>query len=478
MKVEGSAARSAGWGVVVDLAVRMEGVEEAGRKEAKRAAYAAAMVNLAAAATEAQEARLAARAAREVAAAAAAGVSVSSSPTALAEGQENLVMSGDCGGTNTRLILFRVKPGYKAVKGTVPEGKVVFEKKYQNAQYKSFTEVCQLFLKEAAAAGGGAPSVCCLACAGGIKDNTVSFTNVKEGWIIDGKHLSKTLAIPRVELINDFVAQGYGLLTLQPHEVIKINDATPKPGAPIACVGAGTGLGECFLTSSNGEYTCFPSEGGHAEFSPRSEITTELLHFMRKKLTEFGTPEKIVRVFSKWDTNHDGTIDIKEFTKAVSDLDLRGLRPKRISIERIVSGPGIADIYDFLRLHWAYGPLVDAEYDAKYVQAEHFNRSAIVAKCAGEGKLVCKKAIDIFNECYGSEVGVAALKWLPYGGLYISGGIAAKNPSWIKSDEFLHAYADKGRMSVLVNSVPLFLVLTEDTGERGALFYAVQMLSS
>ena len=105
-----------------------------------------------------------------------------------------------------------------------------------------------------------------------------------------------------------------------------------------------------------------------------------------------------------------------------------------------------------------------------------FERAHMPTATLEEGAVVCKKAIDIFNECYGSEVGVAALKWLPFGGLYISGGIAAKNPEWIKSAEFMNAYADKGRMSHLVKSVPLFVVLTEDTGERGALFYAVAML--
>ena len=99
-----------------------------------------------------------------------------------------------------------------------------------------------------------------------------------------------------------------------------------------------------------------------------------------------------------------------------------------------------------------------------------------VAKCAASGNKVCEKARSIFAQCYGAEVGVAALKWLPYGGLYISGGIAAKNPQWINSADFLDSYKDKGRMSDLVMKVPLYLVLTEDTGERGALFYAVQML--
>ena len=100
---------------------------------------------------------------------------------------------------------------------------------------------CEAFLKEAdKLTGGSRPSACCLACAGGIKNNTVSFTNVANGWTIDGTALQGQLAIPKVKLINDFEAQGYGLLTLSNKEVVQLNDAEPQAGAPIACVGAGT----------------------------------------------------------------------------------------------------------------------------------------------------------------------------------------------------------------------------------------------
>lgn len=129
---------------------------------------------------------------------------------------------------------------------------------------------------------------------------------------------------------------------------------------------------------------------------------------MKEKLTEFGSPEKVAKVFSRWDTNGDGSIDKAEFTSAVTDLDLRGLRPKRISVERVVSGPGISDIYGFLRQHWAYSSYIDPKLDNEYVKAPAHMRGAIVAKGSKQGQTVCKKAIDIFNECYGSEVRAAA----------------------------------------------------------------------
>jgi glucokinase len=351
-------------------------------------------------------------------------------------------MSGDCGGTNTRLVLFRVPAGATAVVGENVPGEMVFSKKYQNSSHTSFEAVCKLFLQEA---GGAVPATCCLACAGGIKNNSVSFTNVAKGWTINGDSLGKALGIPKVKLINDFEAQGYGLLTLQPSEKILLNKGVPVPGSPIACIGAGTGLGECFLTSDDsGKYTCWPSEGGHAEFSPRDEVTTDLLEYLKRK---FGTPS----------------------TQAF------GSRPKRVSVERVISGNGLANIFDFLRNHWAFEQFVKKDIEADFLGGKTAP-AAVVAIGAAKGDYVCKKAVEVFSECYGSEAGVAALKWLPYGGLYISGGIAAKNPSWVQCDTFLDAYKDKGRLSPLVEQVPLYLVMTEDTGERGALFVAVQLL--
>ena len=176
----------------------------------------------------------------------------------------------------------------------------------------------------------------------------------------------------------------------------------------------------------------------------------------------------------------------------------------RVSVERVVSGPGLANIYEFLRTHWAYEERVTREIDSKYMAAPEHMKGAIVAagakarnayprlplglkrlatypspppRHAKAGDVVCSKVVSIFSECYGSEAGNAALKWLPYGGMYVSGGIGAKNPQWVQSEGFLGAYFNKGRLSAQVAQVPLYLVTTEDTGERGALFVAVSLLS-
>ncbi|KAJ8509365.1 hypothetical protein ON010_g18772 [Phytophthora cinnamomi] len=154
----------------------------------------------------------------------------------------NLIMSGDCGGTNTRLSLWNIPNDSKHIKGDIAPGEMLFSKKYLNEEYASFAEVCHLFLNEAKLVNQ-VPEACVLACAGPILKNTVDFTNVEFGWKIDGPGLEKELGIKKVRLINDFAAMGYGLLTLRPHEYIVLNDAPKDETAPMATIGAGTGLG-------------------------------------------------------------------------------------------------------------------------------------------------------------------------------------------------------------------------------------------
>lgn len=168
--------------------------------------------------------------------------------------------------------------------GNVAPGEIIFAKKYENEKHSSFSEVCHLFMKEANL-NGRVPLACVLACAGPIMNNTVEFTNIKFGWKINGPGLERELGIKEVKLINDFAAMGYGLLTLKPHEYIVLNDAPREEGAPIATIGAGTGLGECYLTAGNdGKYSCFSCEGGHSDFAPTDDLEIELYNYIKNKV--------------------------------------------------------------------------------------------------------------------------------------------------------------------------------------------------
>jgi len=209
-------------------------------------------------------------------------------------------------------MLYQVAPDEPIERKKPAPGRLIFEKTYPNYTYTSMTAVVKDFFNDVAAdaksrsvAVPPVPTAACLAVAGVVTENQCRLTNLD--WHIRGKELEEAFGITQVEIINDFVAQGYGLLTLGPQELDQLNDATPREGAPVACVGAGTGLGECFLTvGPSGEYDCYPSEGGHAEWAPRGQGSDE---------TQLNLLKYLKIKYSGWN---------------------------RISVERVVSGPGQA----------------------------------------------------------------------------------------------------------------------------------------
>lgn len=354
------------------------------------------------------------------------------------EQPHGLILSADIGGTNSRFKLISVPLSAPIIRNQKAPGQVLFEGKYLNAAYSSFEKVVDQFLSDAQTAAKVeepiVPDTACLAVAGVVTENRCRLTNLD--WHIDGHALEKKHKIGRLELINDFVAQGYGILTLGPHEVKALNNATPREGSPMACLGAGTGLGECFLTTGpNGGYDCYPSEGGHAEWAPRGrgseETQLDLLKYLKIKFSE----------------------------------------QNRISVERIVSGPGISNIYDFLA--YKYPERTDRAFHRDFLKSRE---AALVVKHATPGSL-CEQSLNIFASCYGAEAGVTALKFLPFGGLYLTGGVTGKTMDFLLKDQnFMDSFYDKGRVSPILKRVPLFVVLTDDMGERGSHLRAVKLL--
>jgi glucokinase len=217
-------------------------------------------------------------------------------------------------------------------------------------------------------------------------------------------------------------------------------------GAPIACVGAGTGLGECFSTCAEpgAPYETFPSEGGHAEFAPRNDLEMELLTFLKAKFKQ----------------------------------------KNRVSVERVISGPGLANVYEFLTTK--FPRQVSKEVQAEFVAAGDM-QGRVVAQHAGKGAgskaphcTLCEQALDIMLGAYGSECGVACLKWIPLRGMYVAGGLTPKNISRLTepNSPFMAAFHDKGRLSPLLKRVPLYAVMVEDIGQRGAHLVAYKQLRS
>lgn len=228
--------------------------------------------------------------------------------------------------------------------------------------------------------------------------------------------------------------QGYGCLTLSKDEVKPLcgpSNLNDLPVGPKVCIGAGTGLGECYLTPNDSDetetsYTCFPSEGGHVEYAPRNDLEVRLFSYLSDKFS----------------SKH------------------------RISVERVVSGKGLANVYEFLA----------NEYPERIIQSVHEKilhagdeQGGMIALNATEGSL-CQQAMSIMMSAYGCEAGSAAIKWIPTGGLFVTGGTTPKNIKYIEGlhTDFMLSYLNKGRVSSLLESVPLFAVMVDDLGVRGA----------
>ena len=230
-------------------------------------------------------------------------------------------------------------------------------------------------------------------------------------------------------------------MTLKKHEVRPLfgpSNLDDLPIGPKVCIGAGTGLGECYLTpnddtdsSADATYQCFPSEGGHVEYAPRNDLEVRMFRFLSEK---FATKD-------------------------------------RISVERVVSGKGLANVYEFLA-HEYPTEIVQSVHD-EFLQAgdEQGRVVAVNAMEGGDGgSSLCQQAMAIMMSAYGCEAGSAAIKWMPTGGLFVTGGLTPKNIKYIDGlhTDFMISYRSKGRVSPLLERVPLFAVMVEDLGVRGA----------
>jgi glucokinase len=337
-----------------------------------------------------------------------------------------MLLAGDIGGTKTILRLV-----------SSDRLQTVYERQYPSGDFPDLVPMVRQFLQEAK--HPTPPSRACFAIAGPVVNNTSKLTNLS--WELSGDRLQVDLSLDHVLLINDFAAVGYGVLGLADADVHTLQPGHRDASAPIAVIGAGTGLGQGFLVPDGDDHRVFSSEGGHADFAPRSELDFQLLKYLLEK--------------------HQIT---------------------RISAERVVSGQGIASIYQFLRDRQmgAESPDIAAQihtWEREMGQTEKsVDPAAVIAKAAAEARdRLCQQTMDIFARAYGAEAGNLALKLLPYGGLYIAGGIAAKNLPLMTSGIFMQAFSDKGRVSPLLNAVPVHVVLNPQVGLIGAALRASKL---
>lgn len=349
------------------------------------------------------------------------------------------LLAGDIGGTKTilRLVVQTAPPQTDQL----PTLETCHEKQYTSAAYPDLVPMVKEFLDEAKtqAKATACPSRGCFAIAGPVVNNTSSLTNL--AWELSSERLEAELDLDRVQLINDFEAIGYGVLGLELEDICTLQEGELESAAPIAVIGAGTGLGQGFLIHKGQEYVVFPSEGGHADFAPRSEMEFQLLKYL---------------------------LDKHQIT--------------RVSAERVVSGQGIVAIYQFLRDRGfaqespdIAEAIVSWERQAGQ-QTKTIDPAATISKgAAKDSDRLCQQAMEMFVSAYGAEAGNLALKLLPYGGLYVAGGIAAKNLSLMQSGCFMEAFTAKGRVSNLLEKVPVHVILNPQVGLIGAALCAARL---
>ena len=327
---------------------------------------------------------------------------------------DGLILAGDVGGTKTHLGLFQQSAGVLTL---------VREHRYATAQFASLESVCTGFVGASAAVNAA-----CLGVPGPIIDGNAHATNIP--WELSSVSLSRALNGVPVRLLNDLTAIAYGMVHLEPAEFTVLHRAENPPAhGNIAVIAAGTGLGESALIWEGGKYYAVASEGGHSDFAPRGEEQIGLLRFL-----------------------------VGEF--------------EHVSYERVLSGPGLWNIYRFLRRE--SGAEEPAWLSAQIATGD---ASAAVSEAAIAGSdPVCVHALSMFCEIYGSEAANLALKVLALGGVYLGGGIAPKILPMLTDGVFAKGFLAKGRLNEILRRIEVRVSLNPAAGLLGAAHYAAAML--
>lgn len=327
-----------------------------------------------------------------------------------------MILAGDIGGTKTVLALAHLRAG---------QVEIVREETFASREYAQFDEVLAVFLERG---GRGEVSAVCLGVAGPVREGRCRTTNLP--WVLDERELAATVEAPAAKLLNDLEAAAFGMLYLREGEFVVINRGVPTRGN-IAVIAAGTGLGEAILAWDGRRYLPVPSEGGHADFAPRTDREIGLLRFLR---TEFG----------------------------------------RVSCERVVSGPGVYHIYRYL-LH--EGVAQEPSWLRDQIAAG--DASAVVTRLGlAKEHPLCVEALELFVSLYGAEAGNLALKGYAIGGVFVGGGIAPKIIGKLKEGAFMAGFTEKGRYHDWLASIPVKVATNPRAPLFGAARYAAERLLS
>jgi len=323
-----------------------------------------------------------------------------------------MILAGEIGATRTRLAAFDAD-GNKL--------QLVVEKTYLSQEHGGLPEMITTFIKTE-----GIPvQSACFGVAGPVTAGRSKISNLP--WTIDSRELASQLKLNSVGLINDLEAYAYGIDALESKDFITLSEGAEDAEGNRAVISARTGLGVAGMYWDGFRHHPFACEGGHADFSPRNKLEIELLDYLQGK-------------------------------------------HRRVSCERVLSGPGIKNIYDFLR----DTKKVEEPKELREQMSEAPDPPALISKLAAEGKTpICDQTMSLFVSIYGAETGNCALYFMSTGGIFIGGSIAAKNVNKMKDPAFMKSFLNKGRMTSLLQQMPVKIVLNDDSGIIGAARYTL-----
>lgn len=325
-------------------------------------------------------------------------------------------LAGDLGGTKAHLALYAAAgQGYALVR----------EQRFASRDYDDFSGIIADFLR-----GGseGRSQMAAFGVAGPVAGGKARMTNL--GWLIDQEALREQFQLAGVILLNDLVAVAQAVPGLPPEDLLVVNAGTPVPHGSMAVLAPGTGLGEAYLCWNGPDYTACPSEGGHADFAPASELEQGLLSFLR---AQYG----------------------------------------HVSYEMVCSGKGIPNIYRYL----TEGAGMKAPAELQEALAAVSDPVPVLADQAlkKEGGVACL-TLEIFFAVLAAEAGNMALKFLSTGGLYLGGGLLPRLLPAFDQKKFMARFVDKGRMAGILADIPVKIITTDRAGLEGAALTAFRAL--
>lgn len=314
-----------------------------------------------------------------------------------------MILAGDIGGTNTRLAFFD-GPG-------PPLALEVFPSQGRSGPDEIIQAFAEKYSHKVDAAAFG--------IAGPVRNGRSETPNLP--WVVDSNSIAAVLGLPGVDLVNDLEANAHGIAALDPKDFCTLAEGSPDASGNRALISAGTGLGEAGLLAQGNDHLPYACEGGHCDFAPRNDTEIELLRYLR------------------------GQFD-------------------HVSIERVLSGPGLYNIYKFLR-----DTKRGEEPPSLTEEMRQGDPSRIVSEHGLDGSSpICVLALDLFVAIYGAEAGNLALKGMATGGIYLGGGIAPKILPKLQGTLFLDAFRSKGRLRKLLEAIPVKAILNDKTALLGA----------